>query len=159
VLFHQQSTYIHALRSLGIRISNSPVRRALQRAGVSSLVDRSYLRRQAPLSVGNIPPPKAARWLVVEANGAFSLFDLPRIHTILISDEYQRSGADILESSLPRQDLLRLDVQASLRDAWETMNETEQSAAFVSGVVGQVAISGIITREQIEDYYLNRAEE
>ena len=115
VVFGQQSTYIHSLRARGIRISTSPVRRALQRVGVSNLVDHGYLRRQVPLSLGELPPAKAARWLIIESEGSLWLFDLPRIHNILISDEFQRPSMDLLKSDLPRRELLRLEVQASLR--------------------------------------------
>ena len=79
------------------------------------------------------------------------------LHTILISSEYQRTGVELLDSDLPRRELLRLSVQASLRDAWEAMIDSDKSAVFISGVVAQVAVSGIITREQLEDYYLNQA--
>ena len=66
---------------------------------------------------------------------------------------------DLLKSDLPRRELLRLEVQASLRDAWDAMIDADKSVVFVSGVVAHVAVSGIITKEQIEDYYLNHTEE
>jgi len=158
VLFRQNSTYVQSLRAAGIRISSSPVRRALQRVGVSTLVDSHFLRRQAPLPLAELPPAKAARWLVVESDGHFYLYDLPRIHTMLISEEYTSQSMNIVESELPRRELLRLDVQSSLRDAWEAMTNSEKSAVFISGIVDHVAISGILTRDRIEDYYLNNSE-
>ncbi len=156
VLFGHQSVYLHSLRARGVRISSSPVRRTLQQAAVSAVIDRSYLRRQAPLPLSQLPPAKAARWLVLEREGELFLFDLPRIQAILLSEEYRRPQLDLLESELPRRAIARIDVHASLREAWELMRRDDCSAVFVSGAVGGLPLSGVVTQERVEDFYLNR---
>jgi CIC family chloride channel protein len=136
----------------------NPVMQALRRAGVGSVMTRSFVRQGRHLD------PEGARqllaekpeWVLVDdGEGPVALVpavDLAR-ETQSVED---RSGVlDLLEMPAHRLQVADIDLQATLQQALERLDETGADALYVQRTTAPAIkrIYGVLTRAQVESSY------
>lgn len=170
-VFRQSSAQLATLLSQGFKIQNDPLSRALQRASVSSLMDRNFRRVSHAMSVEQVKTllENRPRWLVVAPpDSAKFLVDSTDLVLHMeehnarvekraekIEEEQQMLAIHLLDIGGKRRQLADIQPQATLREALELMNQEDADALYVSGppLALYVPPSGIITRGDIENYY------
>ncbi|MFK8021638.1 MAG: chloride channel protein [Pseudomonadales bacterium] len=174
-VFGQNSAQHATLLSQGFRIQSDPLSQALQRASVSSLMDRNFRHvahvmtyEQVEKLLENRPrwlllsPPESSKQLVDSTDLVLHMEELTAEIAKLVdntdsddTDEKHQNDIALLELAGKQRVLADIQPQATLREALETMNATQADALYVSAppMALYVPPSGIITRDDIENYY------
>lgn len=162
-VFKQKSPHLAALSLMGKPKQLSAFEHTLQRVGISSLMNshvsicqRSVNKEQLQLLIKNNP-----RWLVIESRGQSSiLFSGHQLQNAYTDNEdFQAldddSEIDMLAIPGEQIRLASLPYQASALEAWQMMEQEKVDALYISSTFDAYApaISSIITRKDIEDYY------
>lgn len=157
VVFGCPSIYQLVLHSRGLDIHSDPLSQSLRRIAIVRAMDRTIAR-----SSRLVARPEAEAMLVSSPNWVLVADDnepaalLPAADLALYLEEFpDEPEIDLLEIPAKRQDLCRVDVQASLQDALELLNESGKQALYVAGAHnhGLENIYGVLTRKQIERSY------
>jgi hypothetical protein len=156
--FRTRSVFAILLSAAGMDYGANPVMQALRRAGVGSVMTRSFVRQGRHLD------PEGARqllaekpeWVLVDdGEGPVALVpavDLAR-ETQSVED---RSGVlDLLEMPAHRLQVADIDLQATLQQALERLDETGADALYVQRTTAPAIkrIYGVLTRAQVESSY------
>lgn len=166
VLFKQQSIFNILLAAQGIQLREVPVLQALSRVGAVSLLNEKFVcherklaRSEAAALLDNSP-----EWIVIqEQRRPISLLpaaDLARF----LSDENDTDDAgnetelDLLTIPAHRRDIKRINRQATVQEALDTLHRHNIEAIYIERVHAPMisSVMGIITREDIENYYLHK---
>ncbi|MDH4190419.1 MAG: chloride channel protein, partial [Betaproteobacteria bacterium] len=156
-LFGQQSVFLTLMRVQGLEYRNDPVSQSLRRVGVGAAMDRSAatLPRRAPRARVAEVLAERPRWVLMRDAGMPTLL-LP------IEELERRARDDAGESELDLVDtpesgvrLAPIELQASLKEALETMQEAGVEALYIAQhtVPGIERVYGVLTRTDIERYY------
>ena len=163
-IFKQKPPHLAALGINGNAKQLSVFEQALQRVGISSLSNshvnscmRSIEKRQLLQIMQNRP-----RWVVVETPGQASV--LLSGHQLLQAydddnKEFQKlehdDSIDMLATPGEQLKLAELNNQASALEAWQMMEEEGVDALHISSTFDAYApaISSVVTRQDIENYY------
>ena len=157
VAFGCSSIYQLVLQSRGLDIHSDPLSQSLRRVGIVRAMDRNFTQSSRIVSSEDARAMLRAspNWiLVADQHGTESL--LPAADLALYLGEHpEQREIDLLEIPAKRQDLSRTDVQASLQDAFELLNDSGKQALYVTGARGSGLdrIYGVLTREHIELSY------
>ena len=160
-VFHQRSAYRATLHYLGALIQHSPLNQALQRVGVTSIMSQNVTLVPQMLSKDQLNELLEAnpRWILVEDAGKQRVL-LSGIALAAAGNEENDTNAqtetiDILGLPGQHQSVSTLHFQATLHEAWQSMSENKTDAVYISGSIAPFtpAISGILTRQDIESYY------
>ncbi len=157
VAFGCPSIYQLILQSRGLDIHSDPLSQSLRRVGIVRAMDRNFSRSSRIVSSDDAQAllHTSPNWIVVaDQHGTEAL--LPAADLALYLGEHpERREIDLMEIPAKRQDLSRTDVQASLQDALELLNDSGKQALYVTGTRGSGLdrIYGVLTREHIELSY------
>ncbi len=162
-ILKQKSPHVATLDSIGKHTHLSAFDLALQRIGVSSLMNNSV--RKIAKSVTKLELlaliEKHPRWVVVESRTQATLLlsgrELEKGYAdseelIKLADD---ESIDILAIPGEQIKIAKLDFQASAFEAWQLMEKDDVGAVMITGTVSVYApfVSGIITRHDIDNYY------
>ncbi|MCM2972716.1 chloride channel protein [Larsenimonas suaedae] len=162
--WHCRGFFISTLTQEGLHPLQQPLMQALSRVAVPAVMDRS-IARAAPV----IERAKAQRlmegkpvWIIVTPDDddkspvALAAADLARV---LLDEHWEEvDSINLLEIPAQRLALAPIDLQATLSEAFDQLNEYGVDALYVEHTTAPLVrkISGIITREAIENYYRYR---
>lgn len=171
-LFKQQSFWETQMTDRGLDLRVSPIKQVLRSIGVAGVMSRSIATlnfRSTPDEI-QVALKDKPRWvLVMEDEHVTSLMvasDLVRYmmereekqreETPKPDTEQKRKVINLLKIPANRQDLVSINLQATLEEAFDKMEQAKMSAAYVYRIThdGQERIYGVITRDMITDQYV-----
>nr|WP_239031519.1 MULTISPECIES: chloride channel protein [unclassified Modicisalibacter] len=145
----------------GLHPLQQPLMQALSRVAVPAVMERSVARTQRMIT------PEQARkllddkptWLVITRSSeektplALKAADLAR--ALLDENLVEDAALDLLEIPGQRLELAPIHLQATLSEAFDRLNDYGVDALYVQHTTAPMIqkISGIITRDAIENYY------
>jgi len=158
-LFGKPSVFIMLMKERGLDFRDSPMAQSLRRAGVASVMDRSFVGSEQRVTLGNarLLLEQSPDWIIVNHGDALhALLPAIDLEQYLFSEELRGVDAnsveiDLLEIPARRLDAATTHLQASLQEAYEMVAETGCEALCVvrRGSDGK-QIDGILTRKEIE---------
>ncbi|MEH6559705.1 MAG: chloride channel protein [Oceanicoccus sp.] len=156
-LFNQKSAHQTVFQHIKLLLPTDPMSLALQRTSVSSIMHRSLCTTPSQVTTdeAKLLIEKDVRWYAVmdEANKPTNL--VAGLDMIVHIEKYIDSNTIyLLDDSITIQPLAELNIQATLKEALNKMDDHKVNALFVSGYrSGTNPDNGIVTRDDIEQYY------
>ena len=187
-LFHQRSAHQTVLRQLERRVPDDPINQLLHRTDVNSSMDTRVVRVPTRLQPGDLEPLLEFKptWCLVEREGSdlylvrgADLLDWLASREEKPADDIETPGeraadaepeagdatdnedglVDLTEADIRRWTLAPVPMQATLRQAMDTMRtHTVETVVVVerSRKTGKRILHGVVTRESIEKFTLER---
>lgn len=164
-LFHCNGIFIAQLQASGFSLSNGPIRQALNRVGVRSVMDTKFLHcnnHQTATELKKIllQHPK---WLVVdEPEKEKHLISAADISVFLEAIAKEESGPEGKDTEIKLLDipgrkwlLKPIEQSASLFDAQQLLAQHKADALYVERRISRMLspVIGIITEDRIVNYY------
>jgi CIC family chloride channel protein len=170
-IFKEPSVFAVMLQHRDIKLNHAPVQQALRRAGVVQLMNENFILHQQELAHNDVDllSKNNPDWLVISSDGKpFQLLagtELTRyLDTTNITQDNSDNRSpsskipiiDLLEIPVQRLDIKAINHQATLLEAFETLQHSGFEALYVEyQVTGKISsVAGIITRKDIENFYL-----
>jgi H+/Cl- antiporter ClcA len=161
-IFHQRSAHRTVLGQLQRQIPNDPLNQLLHRTHVTSNMDIRVVRVPMLLQAEDLDPllEHTPAWCLVE-RGSEDLY-LVKGEELLqwLSSSLMDGGkADLSQADIRRWTIAPVPVQATLRQALDTMRTSTAEAVCVyerSASSGNNILHGVLTRESIESFSLSR---
>lgn len=160
-LFGCRSIFITALEARGLRFLIDPLSLALQKVGVSGIMERRLARLDA---VTSLEDARSAlqddpRWIVIASDNVpvavLNAADLAR--QVESVGESGDNGAEIDLLELPglRMDVALMDQRATLQEARERVEQTGMEALCITRTVAPMiaTVMAVLTRQDIDNYY------
>jgi len=170
--FKEPSVFVAMLANQGKVLNDTPLQQALRRAGVVSLMNEDFVLYDRMLSVteAEVILTNKPEWIVIRIENT-PAYLLPTVELARHLEENtpfedndtaespsQDNVIDLLEIPAKRLDLSSIPHQATLQEALETLHSSGFEALYVERRVTSTmkSIAGIITREDIENFYLHK---
>jgi len=158
VVFKQKSVFLSTLDTLGLKYPPDPVTLHLQRAGVTSIMNRDLVRlaqhceeTEARSALADQPS-----WIAVEtAPGNIRCVLNAADLMLCLEDPGQADrGIDLLEIPGARLDVANLDYRATVAEAQEVLNERGTEALCIRRTTAPMieSVLGIVTQPDIDNY-------
>ncbi len=158
LLFKQRSVFLGQLHERGVTYPLDPVDQHLQRAGVSSVMNRAIVRLRE--TVGHEELATALRsspdWIVVEgARGPLYLLreaDLRRqVEALEPSAEATTDGIELEHLAVPRVKIASIQFGATMLEARKLLEKTDADALCIRRVIAPLKTStlGVLTRADV----------
>ena len=159
-LFSQPSAIGAVLHHQGIDLHLDPVSQALQRVGVSSLMNTNVVMGRATMPVVELQQllTRKPDWIVLVESNIHYLADTRRLTEYLDSlDDTAPEKIDLLETGLATK-IAIIDTQANVNEAWQIMLMTGNNAVCVRSKHQFILNSniGVITRKALETHIYRR---
>ncbi|MCB1877463.1 MAG: chloride channel protein [Chromatiales bacterium] len=161
--FRKESLFVTLLRSTGLDYDANPVLQALRRAAVGSVMERSFKRTQAEVTIEEAETMirEAPRWLLIMGkDGPSHLLPTRDLEKYLLAQKEQpaEERADtvkLLEIPGNRYRVSPVHLSATLQEALDLLKTSGHEALFVERVTapGIRPIYGVLTREMLEATY------
>ena len=160
-LFKQQPPHIASLRKLSQHKPMSIFEVALQRVGVSSLMNSNVKATHRELTFDELHEllKNKPRWVLIEATQPTLLHGIQLEQWFNEANESQglftEQKIDLLATPGDQLKVAELPYQVTALEAWQAMQKDDISAVHISGLFDAYApaLSGIITRHDLENYY------
>jgi hypothetical protein len=160
--FRQRSAHQTILRQLQRRVPEDPLNHLLHSTDVTATMDSRVVRVPIELVAEDLVPllESPPTWCLIE-RGSEDLY-LVRGEELLpwLSENLEEEGrVDLSEAGIRRWSISRVPLQATLRQAMDTMrNQTVESVCVYerSTATGNRILHGVLTREDIENFSLSR---
>jgi len=159
-IFGQRSAHQTVLRQLQRLVPNDPLNQLLHRTDVNSTMDTRVVRVPVALQPDDMEPllEFTPSWCLVERDGE----DLYLVRGNELLDwlnqlELEEEPADLTEAGIRRWTIAPVPMQATLRQAMDTMRLRTTEAVCVyqrSPNTGKRILHGVVTRESIEKFTL-----
>ena len=159
-IFKKRSLFMSMLQATGREYRTSPVLQALRRTGVASVMDKRFVR------AGTVVSREEAAALLAEEPAWILLSTDDRPQTGLPAIDLanyiestpppgESEAIDLLAIPAKRLQLAPVNLQATLQQAWERLEDGEGEALYVeSGTVpGIMRVYGVLTKEAVESAY------
>lgn len=165
VLFKQQSIFNTLLANQGIQLREVPVLQALSRVGAVSLLNDRIVchERKLERSEADALLSESPEWIVIQdQRKPISLLPAADLARFLSddsnSDANNETELDLLTIPARRRDLKRINRQATVQEALDTLHRHNIEAIYIERIHAPMisSVMGIITREDIENYYLHK---
>ncbi|UTW10919.1 chloride channel protein [Marinobacterium rhizophilum] len=153
-LFGLPSIFQSMLQVQGLDQTRSPLTQALSRAAVGSLMQRDFLQANSHESQARalFLAEQASDWILIRDTKLRAL--LPRSELMLwLQQDDAPADIDLLELPANRRDPVQISFRATLQEAADCMREHQTDILCVSSNRGDII--GLLTRAQIEAYYLH----
>ena len=161
-LFQQRSAYAHILLQQQRVVPGDPLTRLLHNTDVTATMDVRVVRVPILLAQDDLIPllESMPAWCLVERDGE----DLYLVRGDELIPWLQQAlatsaTADLAESAIRRWSIAPVPLQASLRQAMDTLRASTAEAVCVyerSRSTGKSILHGVVTRESIEKFTLDR---
>jgi CIC family chloride channel protein len=162
-IFHQRSAHQTVLRQLQRLVPGDPLNQLLHRTNVSSTMDTRVVRVPITLQADGLEPLLEFKptWCLVEREGEdlYLVQGAALLDWLAQQDNANNEAVDLGESDIRRWTIAPVPVQATLRQAMDTMRNSTVEAVWVqerSANTGKRILHGVITRESIEKFSLAR---
>jgi len=172
--FKEPSVFVAMLANQGKKLKDTPLQQALRRAGVSSLMNENFVSYDRELSNEQLATILNAtpEWIVIRIDNK-PIYLMPCADLTRYLDardpsendtadkahaEAKKGVVDLLTIPARRLDLTSISHQATLQEALETLHSSGFEALYVERRVtsNMKSIAGIITRDDIEHFYLHK---
>ena len=160
-IFHQRSAHRTVLWQLQRVVPDDPLNQLLHRTDVNSTMDTRVVRVPVILQPADLEPllEFTPSWCLVERDGE----DLYLVRGSELLDwlkriELEESETDVTEADIRRWTIAAVPMQATLRQAMDTMRVRTTEAVCVyqrSPNTGKSILHGVVTRESIEKFSLS----
>ncbi len=159
-LFSQPSAVGAVLQHQGIDLHRDPVSQALQRIGVSSLMNTNVAMGRPAMPVAELKQILARKpdWLILVEKNVHYLADSLRVAQYLEAlEEPTPENINLLEAGLAAK-IATINTQANVNEAWQVMLMTGNDAVCVLSKHQFILNSniGIITRKALETHIYRR---
>ena len=169
-LFKQRSFWETQLGDRGLELTVSPIKQALRSIGVAGVMSRSI----ASINIESTPTiiekalTNKPRWILIQEDehviSLMSASDLVR-HLMELEAEQEKKPeqenkeeelVNLMQIPANRQDIVSINLQATLEEAFDKMEQRKITAAYVYRITqdGQERIYGVLTRDMITDQYI-----
>jgi CIC family chloride channel protein len=161
-IFHQRSAYDAVLRQLQRVVPSDPLSQLLHRTDVTATMDVRVVRVPILLATDDLEPllEFTPTWCLVERDGQdLYLVRGDELLAWLRESLAENESADLAEASFRRWTIAPVPLQASLRQAMDNIRENTVEAVCVyerSKATGKQILHGVVTRESIEKFTLDR---
>jgi H+/Cl- antiporter ClcA len=160
-LFGKESLFIAMLKAVGMDYKADPLTQALQRIGVASVMQRSFVRVGRLLARDEIEEllREKPEWLLIyDQNQPVALMPAVALVRFLQDDAgagEERPQVDLLEIPGERDEVVGINLQANLQQALERLNRSQVNALYVEHTIapGFQRIYGVLTRTSVESSY------
>lgn len=155
-LFGKDSLFLAMLRANGMDYDTHPVRQAMRRIGVISVMNRQFVRLKATITKEEAGKALSGSpdWLVIDGKKG-PQYLMPAVDLASYLDETAEDEIALLDIPAQRYHLTSIHHQANLQEASEHLEKTGAEAVYIvqSAVPGIQRIQGILTRGRIESAY------
>jgi len=161
-IFRQRSAYSTILRQLRRVVPNDPLTQLLHSTDVTATMDVRVVRVPILLDADDLVPllEFTPTWCLVERDGEdLYLVRGDELIQWLRQALEENESADLAEATIRRWTIARVPLQASLRQAMDTLRASTAEAVCVyerSRATGKQILHGVVTRESIEKFTLER---
>ena len=161
-LFHQRSAHQTVLRQLQRQVPDDPLNQLLHRTDVNSTMDTRVVRVPIELQPDDLEPllEAAPTWCLVAREGEdLYLVQGGELLDWLAANPLENTAADLSQASIRRWTIAPVPMQATLRQAMDTMRSSTAEAVCIverSRNTGKQILHGVVTRESIEKFSLSR---
>jgi H+/Cl- antiporter ClcA len=158
-LFHCEGIFVAQLEANGFNLSSGPIRRALDRVGVRSVMETEFHRCVHRLTVKQLQLhlQQHPRWLVIDEQGKDKvLLAAADVSSFLDTESLsEEDEVNLLDIPGRQWSLLPIDQQASLYEAQQLLNTLKADALYVERQASPLLspVVGILTQEHIDHYY------
>lgn len=154
--FGLPSIFHASLQRQGMDLRQAPLAQILSRAAVGSLMQRDFQSTPAQLSLSAARTllESAPHWLLIRTDSRHVLMppaDLRQHLDSLPEDTDDQTGVNLLSIPAQRADIEPLLYRATLKEALDQMQQKQLN--FLLVVSNRADPLGLISRQQIEDYY------
>ena len=159
-LFGLKSVFITQMELMDLEFRQDPLSMTLNRASVASIMERNFER--VPVKINLDEARKLAQggshWLLVDIEKTPSfIIRTEDLATFLDRGraEGEKEEVNLAEIPATRKDLCAILLQATLSEAYESLNSRGVGALYVNRITAPLMDSpvGIVTAEDIESYY------
>jgi chloride channel protein, CIC family len=161
-IFKGRSAHLTALRRLQRAVPDDPISKMLHSTDVSSIMDQRVVHVPTELTEQDMEPllEFTPTWCIVTRGGEeLYLVSGAELLAWVQGKLADSPSCDLTESDIRRWTLSQVPIQATLRQAMDVMrNSTTESVSVVerSPNSGKLILCGVLSRENIEKYYLGR---
>ncbi len=161
-IFKQRSAYSAILSQLRRVVPNDPLTQLLHSTDVTATMDVRVVRVPILLDADDLVPllEFTPTWCLVERDGEdLYLVRGDELIQWLRQALEETESADLAEATIRRWTIARVPLQASLRQAMDTLRASTAEAVCVyerSRATGKQILHGVVTRESIEKFTLER---
>jgi CIC family chloride channel protein len=161
-IFKQRSAYSTILSQLRRVVPNDPLAQLLHSTDVTATMDVRVVRVPILLDADDLVPllEFTPTWCLVERDGEdLYLVRGDELIQWLRQALEETESADLAEATIRRWTIARVPLQASLRQAMDTLRASTAEAVCVyerSRATGKQILHGVVTRESIEKFTLER---
>ncbi|NVK39625.1 MAG: chloride channel protein [Oceanospirillaceae bacterium] len=154
--FRLPSIFQSLLQAQGLDYRQEPLAQVLSRAAVGSLMERDFLRASVTESShrAKVLAQQDASWVLLSDGAPRAL--LPRADLTLWLEQQEDEPPEVNLLNIPahRRDPVTVSFRATLQEAADCMRQHETDILCVSSNRGQII--GLLTRAQLEAYYLRK---
>ena len=158
-IFKQRSAHQTVIQHLKLFLPTDPASLGLQRSSVATLMQRNIHMTKSSVSSADaqILLKKPHQAYVVTADDGIDMRLIYRADLgeklELALNENPDNAILLLDICTASHSIIKIHIQATLREALHTMNEHSAEAVFVTGYIsGSFPDYGIVTRKDIERY-------
>lgn len=157
-VFRTKSIFITQMEYLGLEYRQNPLSLTLNRASVASIMSRSFERVPAVIPMETVRQMISEKptWLLVDIEERKPGFILPTVDLIrYVEEKHPEESVDLKEIPALRKTVRPVMLQATLKEALDSMNDSGSESLYVNRISAPLidSVVGIITRQDIETYY------
>lgn len=157
-LLRQQSAHRTVLAQQQRQVPDNPIDRLLHRTDVNSTMDTRVVRVPCTFTQSDLEPLVEFKpiWCLVSRDEEdLYLLDGASLLEWLLAQEIAEDGTDITEADIRRYTVAEVPMEATLRQALDTMRTGTAEAVSVytrSASTGKRILHGVVTRENVEKF-------
>lgn len=152
-VFKQPSIFVSSMQIQGMDYRFQPLSQLLSRSAVSSLMTTRFLSSDSEISWKSAQKvlQHDSDWILINDDQSRMLLSPGDLHTTLRENLQRHELVNLLEIPAYRLDTSDIEENATLQEAMDKMTKDEVDALCILDT--QSNVCGILTRNQIEEYY------
>ncbi len=161
-IFKQPAVFDMLIKERGLDFRNDPIAQSLRRQAVKHIMEKNLVLTTSMTSTNEITGilKKNPLWIVVihEDDAYPVVMPASNLAQFLVENDLgssQNNRVNLLEIPARRYQAVLIDLEATLQEALETLDQEGLDTACVASDAQQAAsIKGIVTRQDIEAHYI-----
>jgi len=152
-VFKMPSIFMISMQQQGLEYRYKPIAQILSGSAVQSLMTSNFVKSSTVISQSGAKHALENNpdWVLVSTDSEYTLLSPGDLHLYMNNAPDPEADIDLLEIPALRLDASHIDNKATLQEALDKMNNKSTEALYVLN--NQDRITGLITRNQIEDFY------